>query len=498
MGTETGGGAAPGAGRGFGPSADGQEHGTEARGGFGPPGSGPSVGAGLPVTGTPGSSQAGFRPPEFGPPGFGPPEFGPSPETGGQASSAAWPPPATAWQPPSEVERGLYEAKTRQDWAAYFDVLAGAYLYHPMPRADADQGLVVHTPYWNPQVGAHTLGFFTHGVLPAPVADTVYFRRSLGRLAEEWYDDRLWLSVNPGTPSEACFPATAAHRALWTRHAESVPLQPAGALRTLRVGGPLQGEVAHGLACGALLCVSNGSLWNAMAWHGTGYRGERERLRDWWDITTREQWQQTVETLLRGRAISPPWEFVLGVRRTLAREYGGPVEAGHWREVTARVLRARAAEAGFGGDGPGEGDGGSDGDGPGGDGPDVEAEIRRVGQLIGRITRYEARFRADGLLRGNRSVRSVLAWDFGRASKMARWGLGARFCDMREAESAVVRASRVSRIEYHSWEDFSAGYILGRCLHFDEEEFGPWYEEMLQAHRILTADPESPWLTIPW
>ncbi|MFI6739239.1 DUF1266 domain-containing protein [Nonomuraea sp. NPDC050451] len=81
---------------------------------------------------------------------------------------------------------------------------------------------------------------------------------------------------------------------------------------------------------------------------------------------------------------------------------------------------------------------------------------------------------------------------------MARWGLGARYCDLAEAERAVLRAGRLSRINYRSWEEFSAAYILGRCLHFDEEEFGDWYGEMLNAHRILTTDRNSPWLNIPF
>jgi Protein of unknown function (DUF1266) len=121
-----------------------------------------------------------------------------------------------------------------------------------------------------------------------------------------------------------------------------------------------------------------------------------------------------------------------------------------------------------------------------------------VQQLIGRITRYEARFRADGLLAEGKHVRSVLASDYGRASAMARWGLAARFGDLAETESAVLRAGRNSQATHHSWEDFSAGYILGRCLHFDEEEFGDWYQDVLNAHQILTSDPGSPWLNIPW
>ncbi|MEU3658282.1 DUF1266 domain-containing protein [Streptomyces sp. NPDC032940] len=117
---------------------------------------------------------------------------------------------------------------------------------------------------------------------------------------------------------------------------------------------------------------------------------------------------------------------------------------------------------------------------------------------IGRISRYCARMRADGVLDENRYVTSVDAWDLGRASKMARWGLGARFGTLQEAEAAVVQAGRAAALAYRSWQDFSAGYILGRCLHFDEEDFGSWYTDMVDAHRILMTDPGSPWLNIPF
>jgi hypothetical protein len=65
--------------------------------------------------------------------------------------------------------------------------------------------------------------------------------------------------------------------------------------------------------------------------------------------------------------------------------------------------------------------------------------------------------RADGVLDENRYVSSVDSWDLGRASKMARWGLGARFGTLREAESAVIRAGRSPALSYKSWQDFSAG-----------------------------------------
>lgn len=117
---------------------------------------------------------------------------------------------------------------------------------------------------------------------------------------------------------------------------------------------------------------------------------------------------------------------------------------------------------------------------------------------MGRIARYEARFRADGLLPEDGYVRTAEAWDYGRAAGMARWGLGARYGTLAEAEAAVIRAGRLVHTNYRSWADFSAAYILGRCLHFDEEEFGEWYETALTGHHVLMSDPASPWLTIPW
>ncbi|MBO0652932.1 DUF1266 domain-containing protein [Streptomyces triculaminicus] len=390
------------------------------------------------------------------------------------------PPP---WQAPSEVERKLYEAKVRGDWAAYFDVLAEADLFHAISRqyVDDNPGRVVSRTYWEPRMGVECYAYLTQGMLPAPVEDPVFFLERLSDAARHWPRPDAWLAVNPGTPCEAFFPATPAHRAVWEEHARKAPEDPPRSLRTLWVGGPLQGPVAHGLACGAFLMVNNNELWNAVAHHGSGYGTERRSLERWWGVTSRAKWLEYVEDLLQGRMVSSTWEFVLRVRRSIAREYGGPVEVAHWREITERVLRHNAVESGAE---PGD--------------PSIAAEVGRLQQLIGRITRYEARFRADGLLADGKFVRSVLSWDYGRASAMARWGVAARFGSVAEAEAAVVRAGRVSQATYNSWHDFAAGYALGRCLHFDEEEFGNWYQGVLEAYRLLVTDPQSPWLNIPW
>ncbi|WP_423835410.1 DUF1266 domain-containing protein [Streptomyces tubbatahanensis] len=405
---------------------------------------------------------------------------------------------AAAWREiPSDVERRLYEAKSRHDWAAYLDVLAGEPLYHAAPRGwlEANPGRVAITPVWRPEIRAWCTPVYTEAMLPAPIDNPVFFSQSLGWFARGWEaTDPPWLAVNPGSPCEAYFPSGPGFRALWQRHADNVThaCTPAHeTLRTLWVGGPRTGAVARGLACGALMSVKNGRYWNALG-HGHGYTDERRLLDRWWGVTTRETWQRHQEDLLTAEMSSPVWEFALGVRHSLAQDFGGHVETGHWRQATERVLRSRVSTARVEltpegvtrTEGPSE--------------EEMEAQVAGVKRLIGRITRYEARFRADGLLPEGRFVRSVAAWDYGRASNMARFGLGARFCTLAEAEEAVLRAGRVSTAAYRSWEDFSAGYALGRCLHFDDEEFGPFYEETLTGHRLLTTEPESPWLTIPF
>ncbi len=115
-----------------------------------------------------------------------------------------------------------------------------------------------------------------------------------------------------------------------------------------------------------------------------------------------------------------------------------------------------------------------------------------------RIMRYEARFRADGLLPPDGRVRTTVAYDHGRAVNLARWGLSARFCGPADAEAAIVYAGALSKSAYRSWEEFSAGYALGRVLRFDDEEYGPFYEQNVLAHRLLTESEGSPWRHIPW
>ncbi|MDH6607732.1 hypothetical protein M2164_003367 [Streptomyces sp. SAI-208] len=321
---------------------------------------------------------------------------------------------------------------------------------------------------------------YTEGVLPAPEPDRVFDWKKLKWIAQDLNASYpTTIVVNPDTPCEAFLPTEPPHSWAWARYAKQGDgPSDAAALRTLRVGGPLEGSVAHGLACGAHLLVQQGRFWNALAYHGHGYRADRRTLRTWWGITSRQQWQSQQRALLATEGARPVWEFALGLRRAIARDTGGHVETGHWWDAAAAALHRR--------------------EGAPTSTAETEAHIKDVQHLIGRITRYETRMRADGILGEGQFVGSVDAWDLGRASCMARWGVSARYCDLSEAEAAVVEAGYRAAHCYGSWEDFSAGFILGRCLHFDNDEFGSWYQDMVTVHRILTSDPGSPWLNIPF
>jgi len=187
------------------------------------------------------------------------------------------------WTPPTEIEQALAESKRSEDWGGYLRLLAGQLLYIEVEREGKDAAPSRTYPVfeWHPQIsGGRIWALYTEGMLPAPdvrVFDCEYL---------EWFA-RVWkanypamIAVNPGSPCEAFLPSAPPHSAEWARCGQGRTPDKGMRLRGLSVGGPLHGPVAHGLACGGLLCVSNGSLWNAMGWHGGGYSLERERLKE--------------------------------------------------------------------------------------------------------------------------------------------------------------------------------------------------------------------------
>lgn len=389
------------------------------------------------------------------------------------------------WQAPTDLEQYLYKLSRADNAYAYLRTLAIEGVYYPV-RLDHAQAagederpmLTIETPD-----GRTAAQVYTPGLLPRPHPFLVYEYATLGALAQIVPDAVDVLAVNPATPCEQYFLISDEERDVWLdlHHELFSPDGLMDRVVTRRTGAPAPGPLLHGLACGAHLCFTNGDAWNTLHWHGMGYRGEVERIADSWGVHGREDWLSIQERLL-GLDVSPwYWDFVLGARSALARARGGRVDPAEWRNTVESTLRVRAQEGGTAADDA-----------------ELTGLVSHLRALVGEVLRYEARFRADGLLPPDGFVRTIAAWDIGRGSKMARWGRGARYATEAEMHAAIERASREAQAAYDSWEEFSAGYVLGRCLHFDEEEFGPWYTTVLDAHRALTTDPESPWRTVPF
>ncbi|XRQ14899.1 DUF1266 domain-containing protein [Actinomadura welshii] len=221
------------------------------------------------------------------------------------------------------------------------------------------------------------------------------------------------------------------------------------------------GRLAAALAVGAHLAVANGTAWNTL---GGGSGRDRELLERDWGITGREGWQEEMDALLDARNSDPAIQMVLDQR-------GRGTGRREWHDAIAAWC---------------------------GENDIADDAVQEVVGLADAIARYEARFRADGLLRPDGRVDSVYGYDLGRAVNMARWGLNAGYCDAEEAEKCVLTAGGRAHQVYSSWGSFSAGYVLGRMLRFDDGEFGEWYERSLAGHRVLAEDPDSPWRRMAW
>ncbi|MEV0319352.1 DUF1266 domain-containing protein [Streptomyces sp. NPDC050658] len=393
------------------------------------------------------------------------------------------------WQAPADLEEQLYELAEADDAYTYLRAIAISGLYRPVAMSDVAPG-ATERPVLTIEIpdGRKVAQLYTSGVLPRPHPEVVYEFVTLGTLATELPDDVDLLVVNAATPCQQFFLTTDEEREVWAdlheSHYDSARLMHRVDIR--RTGAPESVTLLRGLACGAHLCFTNGDAWNTLDWHGAGYHGEVERLAEWWGVHSREDWTGIQERLLN-REVSPwYWDFVLGARLSLIDRYGPRVDPELWRRCVEETLRGRVVEV----EGP---------DAPHrpGDDPELDDFIAAMRGLVGKVLRYEGRFRADGLLAPDGHVTTVAAWDIGRASKMARWGRGARYATHAELCEALERAGGAAASSYQSWEEFSAGYVLGRCLHFDEEEFGDWYGTVLDAHRELVSDPDSPWLMMP-
>ncbi|MFE9203331.1 DUF1266 domain-containing protein [Micromonospora sp. NPDC007230] len=234
---------------------------------------------------------------------------------------------------------------------------------------------------------------------------------------------------------------------------------------------PTTGELAAALAVGAHMSLNHGVSWNALKDDANSAQKIYANLKNQWDISNAGELRECLEGLLDNETGDAVADFVLDVRLELAGRLGAAPGTEAWRQAVTASARSQGVP---------------------------ETTLDEMMSTIDRVLRYEERFRADGLLPADGFVRSLLAYDWGRAVNMARWGYKLRYIKEQQARDYVLRAGKQAFGRYTSWTDLSAGYALGRVLRFDNDEFDVWYATVLEPHQVLFTEPASPWLTIPW
>ncbi|MET9296102.1 DUF1266 domain-containing protein [Streptomyces sp. NPDC003077] len=375
------------------------------------------------------------------------------------------------WMPPTETERRLCEAAARGDWQGQVAAIAGEDLYLAAPQHGQDPLPV----YDDPAVGGKCIPVLTRAMLPPWHPQQFFDRITLEDLAQDWPNDKWQLAVNPGTPSAAYFPASPAHRSTWLQLRAQGGVRPGGLLTT-HLGGPTHGPLAQALACGAPIAVHHSVPWNELGTTFLDNATDARTLREQWSVVDPASWQQRLRQLVEGRFVPAETEAALR-----ARSAASPSGAGGTRD-SAREPAAdgKAEEAGQASDAA------------------AEPSAPGVPEMPELVRTYEERFRTDGVLLPDGQVKSLVALDLVHAVALVRWGLSARYCSPPEAEPAVLEIGARAKAAYSSWEEFSAGYLLGRMLAFDNGWFGTHYAEALHIHRVLTQDPGSPWRGLPF
>jgi uncharacterized protein DUF1266 len=225
---------------------------------------------------------------------------------------------------------------------------------------------------------------------------------------------------------------------------------------------PARGPLAWALACAAHMAVTSGRAWNRLPDPHMPIKSTRRMLADVWEIRTPAEWYENNEWLLRGGS-AEKHERALSLRsRDWAHNRRLP-DLVRWEQIIVSSGASRE-----------------------------DLAVPR------RVAAYERALARDGVIAPHGAAHSVLAYDWSRAIDLADSALLTNLIDTGTAESAIVRAGRLCADHYASWEDFSAGYCLGRVLAFDHDAFGEMYHTSVLAHRQLANTPHSPWRTLRW
>jgi hypothetical protein len=368
------------------------------------------------------------------------------------------------WATVADVEADLAEARRCGDLDRFLGLLGDEELFVPIHRPDARRLAEQRT--WSPAKvccahgGEPSLQVYTRGALPDYGTDVVFLSGDL-----DWATHGLAAGdevvFNRGTLAEwrvhadAVLPWVAANPNRVTAVEQQVER-----LHTARYG-VFDGPVAHALACGAHQAALSAEPWNVLDARYHDYVAEVRGLSDWWGVADAAGWRAAMDRLLGDsyQLTTGNLVLVLRARSGLALDaYGWIGLVGEWCEAN-----------------------------------DAPEQAGPLAETVRRIVRYEQRFRADGLLAPDAGVASIIGWDVGRAVELARWGLAVGYCDALTAELMVLEAGAIARRYHESWAELSTGYVLGRLLALDGEEFGAEYSSAVRVRHRLLTDPASPW-----
>lgn len=229
-------------------------------------------------------------------------------------------------------------------------------------------------------------------------------------------------------------------------------------IEELRTRRAHRAEVAFAIACGAQLAGDD--------------RDPRGRLAERCGVRGPTEWQRTMDGLLveRGTAVND-LAMELRWQATVVRTV--PPDLAGWQ----RIIRQAAEYGQIGAHG-----------------------VPMLIEAAARISRWEDRFRADGLIPRHGVVHSLRAYDWGRAATVAFLGRRAGYCDRAGAERALLRAGELCARHYMCWADLSSAFGLGQMLSLDGDGdgIGEDYAEFRQTRVRLLTDASSPWRTTPW
>lgn len=94
--------------------------------------------------------------------------------------------------------------------------------------------------------------------------------------------------------------------------------------------------------------------------------------------------------------------------------------------------------------------------------------------------------------------RSLRAWDYGRSISLCRWGYEVGYLTEKEAWDRIFKISPKIEALYCSWEDYAAGYIIGRMFWFVSDDLDiKKGNEISKAYSKLINRQDSVWI-LPW